>query len=238
MNHALTLALATSLTIGTALPEERSAPLLVETKGALCQLNFTGSVGKEPVEWVSVSVTHLVENEAVETSLTAQVKSGTGAGSLSALLAMRLRAQGASVTAVDIGILQGELFIEDVVSVRLDLPAGPEASVTFCDRPLGVLALRPTSAAPGAGKLEFLGVVKSINGKHRSHEALSVPVVEGDSGHDVCKRLFDQSLEAGWLPVRPETDRWSPSRRKDARKLESAEVKLSASGWELEVFAA
>ena len=66
-------------------------------------------------------------------------------------------------------------------------------------------------------------------------ESLEIPVIEGESGHDVCKRLFDRSLEAGWLPVREKTDRWSPSRRTDSRKLLSSEVKLSASGWELEL---
>jgi len=234
MNHALTLALATTLALEAApVPVEA-----VEPEVALCQLSLTGTVGEDPNPWVSISISHQVEGEVVETSLTGQVKVGTSSGSLAALLASRLRAQGARVTeSPENSAVTGGLFIEDVVSVRVDLPAGPLASVTLCDRPLGVLVLRPTSASPSAGSLEFHGVVLDVTGKHRSNAALEVPILEGDSGHDVCKRLFDRSLEAGWLAIRPKTDRWSPSRRKDSGKLESSEITLSASGWELEVFA-
>ena len=234
MKHILTLALVTSLTLGAA-PVSAEA---IEPEVTLCQLNLYGAVGKSPHPWVSISISHQVEGEVVETSLIGQMKAGTSSGSLAALLASRLRARGARVTeSPENSAIIGGLFIESVVSVRLDLPAGPEASVTFCDRPLGVLSLRPTSAARGAGRLEFQGVVVSVDGKQRSVEVVEVPIVEGDTGHDVCKRLFDQSLEAGWLPLRPETDRWSPSQRKDSGKLESTEVKLSASGWELQLFA-
>ena len=243
MNHALTLALATALTFGAApvSVEGLKQPVsvkAVEQETTLCQLSLYGTVGKSPHPWVSISISHLVEGEVVETSVIGQMKAGTSSGSLAALLASRLRARGALVTEFsENSTVTGGLFIEDVVSVRLDLPAGPEASVIFCDRPLGVLTLRPTNAAPGAGNLKFQGIVVAVDGKHRSTESVEVPIVEGDTGHDVCKRLFDRSLEAGWLPVRPKTDRWSPSRRQDSGKLESSEVKLSASGWELEVVA-
>lgn len=234
MNHALALALAASLSIGSSLPEACPAPLERPTEGGLCQLTFSDKVHEGHPGWVSIAVTHLVETEAVETSLVAQLRSGTTAGSVCALLSDRLEAAGAQVTPViHPSHGRGELFVEDVLSVRLDLPAGPKASVTFCDRPLGVLGLRATGEYPGAGKLEFLGIVTSVDGKSRSHEAIEIPILEGESGHDACKRLFDSSLEAGWLPVRPKTDQWSPTRRKDSRKLESAEVKLTAPGWEL-----
>ena len=161
MNHALTLALVTSLTFGAApAPAE-----VVEPEVALCQLSLYGTVGESPHPWVSISISHQVEGKVVETSLVGQVKGGTSSGSLAALLASRLRAQGASVTeSPGDSTLVSDLFIEDVLSVRLDLPAGPEVSVTFCDRPLEVLGLRPTSAIPGPGKLDFLGIVTSVNG--------------------------------------------------------------------------
>ena len=78
MNHALTLALATSLTLGAA-PVSVEA---VEPEAALCQLNLYGTVGKNPHPWVSISVSHQVEGEVVETSLIGQVKAGTSSGSL------------------------------------------------------------------------------------------------------------------------------------------------------------
>jgi len=241
MKRALTLVLASSLMLGAS----PATDPVSEPGVALCQLSLRKDVGELPHPWVSISISHRVDEELVETSLVGQVRPGTHADSLTSLLAARLKEQGARVTKstelVENGTIfrdeNGTLFIEDVVSVRLDLPAGPEASVTFCDRPLGVLSLRPTSPKPGSGTLEFRGVVADVSGRHRSMESLEVPVLEGESGHEVCKRLFDRSLEAGWLPVRPETDRWSPSRRKDSGKLESAEVKLSASGWELELLA-
>ena len=234
MNRALTLALVTSLALGAAPVSVES----IEPGVTLCQLSLHGAVTESPHPWVSISISHRVDGEVVETSLIGQMKAGTSSRALAALLASRLSARGARVTeSLGSSTITGSIFIEDVVSVRLDLPAGPEASVTFCDRPLDVLTLRPTSAAPSAGTLKFHGVVVGVGDKHRSKESVDVPIVEGDSGHDVCKRLFERSLEAGWLPVRPKTDRWSPSRRKDSRKLESSEVKLSASGWELEVFA-
>ena len=238
MNRALALALVTSLSLGAVLPEASTRAEQARREGALCQLSLSGSVQAGSINWVSISVTHLVEDEAVETSLAAQLRTGTHAGSLSALLAARLMADGAMVTSVNhTPHLMGELFVEDVLSVRLDLPSGPQASVTFCDRPLGVLGLRATSAAPGDGKVEFIGVVMSVDGKTRSNEKIEVPVRAGDTGHDVCKRLFNTSIEAGWLSLRPATDRWSPARRKDSRKLESTEVKLSAPGWEIELVA-
>jgi len=238
MNRVLALSLITSLSLGAALPETSTLAEQTQREGALCQLSLSGSVQAEPISWVSISVTHLVEDEVVETSLAAQLRAGTSAGSLSALLAARLMADGAMVTPVNhTPHLMGELFVEDVLSVRLDLPSGPQASVTFCDRPLGVLGLRATNAESGEGKVEFIGVVMSVDGKTRSNEKIEVPIRAGDSGHDVCKRLFDQSLESGWLPLRPKTDRWSPTRRKDSRTLESSEVKLSASGWEIELVA-
>ena len=233
MKRAFTLVLASSLMLGASPATEPVS----EPGVALCQLSLEGAVGELPHPWVSISISHRVDEELVETSLVGQVKPGTTAASLTSLLAARLKEQGARVTESTQPDTNGDLFIEDVVSVRVDLPAGPDASVTYCDRPLGVLTLRPTSPKPGAGTLEFRGVVADVSGRHRSMESLEVPVLEGESGHEVCKRLFDRSLEAGWLPVRPETDRWSPSRRKDSGKLESAEVKLSASGWELELLA-
>lgn len=234
MNHAITLALVTSLALGAGPVSVEAA----EPEVTLCQLSMYGAVSEDPQPWVSISISHRVEGAVIETSLIGQMKVGTSSGSLAALLASRLRARGARVTeSPENSNIIGSLFIEEVVSVRLDLPAGPEASVTFCDRPLDVLTLRPTSAAPSAGTLKFHGVVVGVSGKHRSTESIEVPVPEADSGHDVCKRLFDRSLEAGWLPARPKTDHWSPFQRKDSGKLESSEVKLSASGWELEVFA-
>ena len=231
MKRALTLALVCSLAMGAT-----PAPTLEGASGlALCQLSLDGVVGERPHPWVSISVTHRVEEELVETSLIGQFKPGTTGASLATLLAKRLKEQGARVTESTALDMTADLFIEDVTSVRVDLPAGPGASVTFCDRPLGVLSLRPTSPTPGAGRLEFRGVVSDVSGRHRSMESLEIPVIEGESGHEVCKRLFDRSLEAGWLPVREKTDRWSPSRRTDSRKLLSSEVKLSASGWELEL---
>jgi len=238
MNRALALALVASLTVGVESLQGSPQGESVRQEGALCQLTFSGDVMEQPISWVSISVTHLVGDDAVETSLVAQVRAGTSSGSLSSLLTSRLEVDGAKVTRVNHAPhLLGELFVEDVLSVRLDLPAGPQASVTFCDRPLGVLGLRSTSADPQAGMVRFTGVLKSADGKTRSHEVLEVPILAEDTAHDACERLFDTSLKAGWLPVRPATDRWSPARRQDSRKLESAEIKLTAPGWELEVVA-
>jgi len=238
MNRALALALVAFLTVGVGSlhgsPQEEG----VSPGGALCQLTFSGRVGEQSVSRVSISVSHLAEGEVVETSLVAQVRRGTSPGSISSLLADRLKSNGAKVTFVNHAPhTVGELFIEGVLSVRLDLPSGPEASVIFCDRPLAVLGLRPTSDPSQAGMVEFIGVVRSVDGKTRGRDGFEAPIVAGDSGHDVCKRLFDISLEAGWLPVRPSTDRWSPTRRKDSRKLESTEIKFAAQGWEIELVA-
>ena len=212
--------------------------------GALCQVQFSGLFGVPRPEgghapsWFSISVTHLVEQEAVETRLVGQLKRFTSSGALLALLASRLETAGAKVirTRASEEATTG-IFIEDVLSIRLDLPACQQVNVTFCDRPLGVLGLRSTGVSPAEGALEFFGVVRGVDGKTRTHQSLQVPILTSDSGHDVCKRLFDSALESGWLPVRPATDRWSPSRRQDARTLESTEIKLTASGWEIELVA-
>ena len=212
--------------------------------GALCQLDFSGVLGRPLLEggngpsWYTISVTHIVNESSLESVLEGQLRRGTSANHLYALLAARLEAAGGSVirTRGDGAQITG-LFIEGVQKVRLDLPGCQEVSVTFCDRPLSVLSLRATGEAPGNGELEFLGVVRGVDGKTRAQESIQVSIEAGESGHDVCKRLFDASLESGWLPVRPATDRWSPSRRKDARTLQSTEISLHAPGWELELTA-
>jgi len=238
MNHVLALTLAASLSLGARLPEACPTPLERPAVGGLCQLTFSGELDEELPGWVSITVTHLVEAEAVETSLVAQLRSGTSAGSVCALLSDRLEAAGARVIPVIHPVLTGgDLFVEDVLSVRLDLPAGPKTSVNFCDRPLGVLGLRATGERAYAGTLKFQGLVTRFDGKERALEELEVPIIAGETGHDVCKRLFDESLDAGWLAVRPKTNQWSPVRRQDSGKLESFGVTLSASGWELVVSA-
>ena len=239
MNRALAFVLAVfSLALMIPLQEASSAESK-ESPSALCQLSLTGLV-LENFPRVSISVTHGRQaDELRETTLTAQFHAGTKAGDVLALLADRLERSGAKITRSTHSSKTSwaSLFVEDVVSVRIEETGGLYPTVTFCDRPLGVLSLKPTRSDRVGGELKITGILVDSDVKSRELKKLEVEVFKADTGHTICKRLYDASLYEGWLPFRAQTDQWSPNRRKDSKVMESTEISFSAKGWALELTA-
>jgi len=237
MNRALAFVLAVfSLALMIPLQEASSAESR-ESPSALCQFSLTGLVSENSPR-VSISVTYGRQvDELRETTLTAQFQTGTKAGDVLALLADRLERSGAKITRSTHSFNLASLFVEDVVSVRIEETGGLYPTVTFCDRPLGVLSLKPTRSDRVGGELKITGLLVDSDGKSRELKKLEVEVFRADTGHTICKRLYDASLYEGWLPFRAQTDQWSPNRRKDSKVMESTEISFSAKGWALELTA-
>lgn len=235
MNRALAFALAV-LSITLVHPLQGASPTDAEGSArALCQLSASGVVS-EDFPRVSISLTHGRNADAVhETTLSAQFRAGTSASDVLALFADRLERAGARLTRSTNHGNMISLFVEDVISVRVNDFGGLQPSITFCDRPLGVLSLQRTRSDWKGGVLKINGILVDSGGKSRELKTLNVEIFNSDTGHNVCKRLYDASQEEGWLPFRAKTDQWSPNRRKDSKVMESTEVLFSSEGWTLEL---
>lgn len=237
MNRALAFALAVfSITLAHPLQGASSAGTKEEGK-ALCQITVFGLV-EESLPRVSMSVTHGRDTEELrETTLSVQLNGSTKAVDVLGLFADRLERAGARLTrpAGSGDSNHATFFVEDVVSVRIEDSGGFEISILFCDRPLGVLSLKAVRPDRSGGELAITGILVDSDGKSRELKTLNVEIFGSDTGHNVCKRLYDVSLNEGWLPFRAQTDQWSPNRRKDSKVLESTEVDFSLDGWTLEL---
>ena len=235
MNRALAFALAV-FSITLAHPLQGASPTEAkESARALCQLSAFGVVS-EDFPRVSISLTHgRNDDELRVTTLSAQFRAGTTASDVLALFADRLDRAGASLTRSTNRGNMTSLFVENVISVRVDDSGGLQPSITFCDRPLGVLSLQRTRSDRKGGVLKINGLLVDSDGKSRELKTLNVEIFASDTGHNVCKRLYDASQEEGWLPFRAKTDQWSPNRRKDSKVMESTEVLFSSEGWALEL---
>jgi hypothetical protein len=234
MKRALAFVLVAFSLVVTVPLQGASSKESKESAGALCQIHCFGDAS-ESFPRVSMSVTHGSQaDELRETKLVAQLHVNTSAADVLALLADRLERDGAEVTRSED---KHSLFVEDVVRVRIEDMADIQTTVTFCDRPLGVLSLkRMRSSSPeGEGQLKITGLLVDSDGTSREFKTLKVDVFSADTGHTVCKRLYESSLSEGWLPFRAQTDQWSPNRRKDSKEMESTEVSLFADGWALEL---
>ena len=239
MKRALAFVLVVFSLVVTIPLQGASSKDLKETAGALCQIHCSGAVG-EDFPRVSISVTHGRHvDELHETTLIAQLHVNTTAADVLALLADRLERAGGKVTRPKDKGNFSSLFVEDVVRVRIEDMAGIQTTVTFCDRPLGTLSLkrlRPDSLER-QGQLRVIGLLVDSDGKSREFKTLNVDVFSTDTGHTICRRLYESSLYEGWLPFRAQTDQWSPNRRKDSKVMESTEISLFADGWALELTA-
>jgi hypothetical protein len=239
MKRALAFVLVVFSLVVTIPLQGASSEESKELAGALCQIHCSGVVG-ETFPRVSISVSHGSQaGELRETKLLAQLHVKTTAADVLALLADQLERAGAMVTRTEGKGSSSSLFVEDVVRVRIEDMADIQTTVTFCDRPLGILSLkRMRSAAPEVqGQLKIIGLLVDSDGMSREFKVLNVDVLSADTGHTVCKRLYESSLSEGWLPFRAQTDQWSPNRRKDSKEMESTEVGLFADGWALELTA-
>lgn len=207
----------------------------------LVQLTLHGVLAEQGGGPVEIDWHFLDKNRVVqEVGMRLHLAEYTKASDIAALLAKRLRKQGADV------IFPGEhersmevvnLFVEDTVQVNLRLNVGLSGTVTVCESaPESVRFLKPLAAKEEAR-------IRVTASTYHPHSKMPGTIhIDTNAGGDrapaaICEDLFNQGLEKGLVGDRPTADTWRPTKTSDGASITgcSIELRSSASDWGLQV---
>ena len=231
MNSSRLLALVVFFVAGLA-PAARAQGLV--------QVALEGSITVQGGARVEATVTARVGEETRSAVLDLHLAQGSDAHVVAALLAERARL--ANLSVLSIGAAKGpttSLFLGDVVSLELRLPAGLVGRIVVCEEAPSLVRLLPPppSSAKGAARLVLaattLHPVTGLGGRTVVDFALPAD----GSAVKASEQLFAHTVAAGWVADRPTNDAWRPVRVGDSSLVRGLSVEIVSEGpeWGLAV---